>query len=367
MVDKDIFLARFTNLNYKTMATNMSIIGLMSGTSVDGLDIAYCQFDHKGNYSLVAAKTIPYPTEMKHRLKKCMLLGTLQLLELDADLGLFFGEKVNAFLKETKLPKPKAIASHGHTVFHNPAKKYSYQIGKGSHIAAATGIPVVCDFRSTDVAHGGQGAPLVPIGDDLLFGQYDYCLNLGGIANISFNQQKKRLAYDICACNLPVNILMATVGKEFDRNGNTGKKGEVIVPLLEALDSLDYYSRKAPKSLGREWIEEELMHYLKAYSNLPNVLRTYYDHISGQIAKNITKKGATVLVTGGGAHNNFLMQLIHQKSSAMLVSPQPEIIDFKEALIFAYLGYLRINHKANSLKTVTGAKQNSIGGCIYLG
>jgi anhydro-N-acetylmuramic acid kinase len=349
------------------MAAKMSIIGLMSGTSVDGLDVAYCHFVEVYKYELVAAKTFPYTAQLKHKLKNCMKLNSIQLLELDAELGSYFGAKVNEFLKQTGLKKPTAIASHGHTVFHNPINKYSHQIGKGSHIAALTGIPVVCDFRNTDVALGGQGAPLVPIGDKLLFKQYDYCLNLGGIANISYDYKGKRLAYDISPCNLPVNILMNKVGKEFDMNGATGKKGSIIPALLDVLNQLEFYTKKAPKSLGREWIEKELMHFLMAYDNLPNVLRTYYEHVATQISNHITKKEATVLVTGGGAHNEFLMQLIHQKSNAVIVSPPSSIIDFKEALIFAYLGYLRINHKVNSLKSVTGASKDSIGGCIYLG
>ncbi len=349
------------------MAAKISIIGLMSGTSVDGLDVAYCRFDAKHNYELVAAKTYPYPAHLKHKLRNCMALGNVQLLELDAELGAFFGERVNEFLKRSDLKKPDAIASHGHTVFHNPRKKYTLQIGKGSHIAAITGIPVVCDFRNTDIALGGQGAPLVPIGDKLLFGKYDYCLNLGGIANISYEHQGKRLAYDISPCNLPANMLMNGVGKEFDMNGARGKNGTIIAPLLDALNQLEFYKKKAPKSLGREWIQNELMHFLQAYNDLSNVLRTYYEHVATQISKHITKKGATVLITGGGARNTFLMQLIHQKSNAVIVSPQPQIIEFKEALIFAFLGYLRINHKVNSLKSVTGASKDSIGGCIYLG
>ncbi len=345
----------------------MSIIGLMSGTSVDGLDIAYCNFHAINKYELVKAKSYHYPSDLRSMLKNAMSLSTTQLLELNAELGLFFGEKVNQFLKESKLKRPDAIASHGHTVYHNPSKKYTLQIGKGSHIATKTSIPVVCDFRNNDVALGGQGAPLVPIGDELLFSEYDYCLNLGGIANISYKKNGVRQAFDISPCNLPANILMNGLGKEFDENGITGKKGKIIAPLVDLLNGLNYYKVKSPKSLGREWIENEIMPNLQAYGNIPNVLRTYYEHVSLQISKHISKKGATVLVTGGGAHNTFLMQLIHQKSNSILITPEPNLVDFKEALIFAYLGYLRINHKVNSLKSVTGASKDSIGGCIYIG
>ncbi|HYG53342.1 MAG TPA: anhydro-N-acetylmuramic acid kinase [Flavobacteriales bacterium] len=347
------------------MAKSYSIIGLMSGTSVDGLDVAYCRFGEKNSYTIVASKTYKYPDSLKNRLKNNMTLSTPDLLELDAELGYYFGYTVNKFLKEYRLPKPQAIASHGHTVYHNPGKSYTLQIGKGSHIAAVTGLTVVCDFRSTDVALGGQGAPLVPVGDQFLFAQYDYCLNLGGIANISVKQNNKRIAWDIGPCNLPVNVLMYTAGKEFDRNGETGKKGRLIPALLHALNRLPYYKKRAPKSLGREWIEKEIMPHLRAHKNVSNVLRTYYEHIAIQISAAIKTKGATVLVTGGGAHNKFLMQLIHQKTNAAIIAPQPEIIDFKEALIFAYLGYLRLHNKVNSLSSVTGAKKDSVGGAIY--
>jgi anhydro-N-acetylmuramic acid kinase len=348
------------------MAGTASMIGLMSGTSVDGLDIAYCLFGPKNEWEILAAQTVKYPPEMRKNLEACMRLNPVELTELDARLGLFFGNEVNKFLKRTGLPKPGAIASHGHTVFHNPAKQYTLQIGKGSHLAAVTGIKVVCDFRSTDVAHGGQGAPLVPIGDELLFGQYDYCLNLGGFANVSFNQKNKRVAFDVCPCNLPVNLLMQKQGKEFDRNGETGKKGKIIPSLLKKLEALPHYRKKGPKSLGREWVETEIMPLLAGDKNTANVLRTYYEHVAMQLARVISKKGATVLVTGGGTHNRFLMQLFHQKSNAVLVTPQPELIDFKEALVFAYLGYLRLNGKVNALKSVTGAKKDSIGGAVYV-
>lgn len=346
------------------MAKVTNIIGLMSGTSVDGLDLAYCSFDGKG-FSLKAVQAFSYPEDIQHKLMNNLQLSPAELFALDAELGYFFGKCVNTFLKKSKLPKPEAIASHGHTVYHDPQKHYSVQIGKGSHLAAVTGIPVIADFRNTDIAYGGQGAPLVPIGDELLFTDYDYCLNLGGIANVSYRQKNKRIAYDISPCNLPANLVMQRHGKAYDENGSMGLKGEVDPELLEQLNGLEYYHQKAPKSLGREWIERELMPLLKS-KHTPNVLRTYYESISSQIAQAIDKKGATVLVTGGGAHNRFLMRLISAKTSSILITPQHELIDFKEAIVFAFLGYRRIYHKANSLKTVTGASKDSIGGCIYL-
>lgn len=345
---------------------NQYMVGLMSGTSVDGLDLAFCRFGKKGGFDLLAAKTYPYEPHLNHLLKNNLGLGADQLFELDTTLGYFYGATVNRFLKEFKLPKPLAIASHGHTVYHNPAKNFTVQIGKGSHIAAVTGLPVVCDFRSNDVALGGQGAPLVPIGDELLFADYDYCLNLGGFANVSFRKGKKRLAYDIAPCNLPANIIMQSLGKEYDEDGATAAQGEIIPQLLQQLNSLPYYQKQPPKSLGREWVEAEVMPLLNAYTNKPNVLRTYYQHVAQKTGEALNKKGTTVLVTGGGAHNTFFMRLLQQQSNAMLITPGPGLINFKEAIVFAFLGYRRIHHQPNALKSVTGASKDSIGGCIYL-
>lgn len=349
------------------MKSHYQMIGLMSGTSVDGLDVAFCRFGARNKFELVAAKTYPYPNELRQRLQTAMTLSAVELAALDAELGLYFGKTVNDFLKKFKLKKPDAIASHGHTVFHDPLKNYSVQIGKGSHIAAVTNVPVVCDFRSTDVALGGQGAPLVPIGDEMLFSQYDYCLNLGGIANVSFKSKGKRIAYDISPCNLPVNMLMKKFGKEFDKDGQLGRSGKIIPGLLDALNQLKFYSQRPPRSLGREWVEREVMPLLNQNDSTTDVLRTYYEHIAIQIANQFKTKNSSVLVTGGGAYNTFLMQLIHQKSKVTIVTPEPSLIEFKEALIFAFLGYLRLNEKNNALKSVTGAKRDSVGGAIYSG
>ncbi len=337
----------------------------MSGTSVDGLDIAYCSFTGLKTYKIKAANTITYPKKLSSKLKNCLHLSSIDLALLDAELGYFIGHEVNKFLKKFNLIKPFAIASHGHTVFHHPKNNTTVQIGKGSHIAAKTGIKTICDFRSTDIALGGQGAPLVPIGDKNLFGNYDYCLNLGGIANVSFQKNKKRFAFDICPCNLPLNLLMNKIGKNYDKNGLFGKKGKIDANLLQKLNGLNYYGMKTPKSLGREWIEKELMPLLSG-NELTNVLRTYYEHIGLQIGKQLKNKNAKVLVTGGGAKNSFLINRIKQFSEAEIVLPETGLMDFKEALIFAYLGYLRTIEKPNALASVTGAKNNSICGAVYL-
>lgn len=350
----------------RQMAKDQYMIGIMSGTSVDGIDVACCRFGKGNRFELLAARTYPYAEDLKALLRNNLHLSSQELFALDARLGDLFGHTVKQFLKAHRLPRPMAIASHGHTVFHNPAQHYTVQIGKGSHIAAVTGLPVVCDFRSTDVALGGQGAPLVPIGDELLFRQYDYCLNLGGFANVSFRRSGKRVAYDLAPCNLPINIIMNALGSEFDWNGATAASGQLIPELLEKLDHLPFYDQKGPKSLGREWVENELMPLMNVYDNKANVLRTYYEHVTGKIGEALNRKGATVLVTGGGAHNIFFMRLLQRRSNAMLVTPDPGLIDFKEAVVFAFLGYRRIHHQVNALRSVTGAKKDSVGGCIYL-
>lgn len=344
----------------------------MSGTSLDGLDMAICEFKplKKGyKYRILAAKTIEYTDELSSQLKTIYKGNAYQLVKLNQEFGAFIGKSVAAFLKQKKI-KATAIASHGHTIFHQPKLGFSTQIGCGATIAANSGLTTVCDFRSLDVAFHGQGAPLVPIGDLLLFNEYDACLNLGGIANISFNNKSKsRLAFDICVCNMALNYLANKSGKSFDENGEMAKKGKVNFQLLKKLNSFDYYSKKGSKSLGFEWFEKHLLPILKGITknNLNDALATLTNHIATQIASTLkTNKLKSVFVTGGGAHNNYLIELIKQKTTCKIIIPNNQIINFKEALIFAFLGYLRLNKKTNTLKTVTGATQNSIAGAVYI-
>lgn len=343
------------------------VVGLMSGTSLDGLDICLTWFGEGENFDwrLERAETISYSEEWLEQLKSAEKCSGAELIRLDREYGNYLGEQVNLFLKSIPAEQqPAFVSSHGHTIFHRPDLGFTYQLGSGASLAATCGISVVNDFRSQDVALGGQGAPLVPIGDRLIFGEYDYCLNLGGFANISFEQAGKRIAFDICAVNYVLNRLAQREGKLFDENGTLAAKGKNIPELLAQLNALSFYKKSPPKSLGREWVEEIIFPLLSANEKTEDLLRTFMEHSAEQISAVCASRGK-MLVTGGGAHNGFLMELLREKCKAEIIVPDKKIVEFKEALIFALLGWLRWNGKTNVLAEVTGAKSDSCSGSIY--
>lgn len=341
----------------------------MSGTSLDGLDIAFCKFKKDGkkwSYKIKYAETVSYPQKLAKALANATELSGLNLALLHTELGTYIGKKTSSFIKKHGV-SADFISSHGHTVFHQPSRKFTLQIGNGAAIAVEAGLPVVCDFRTTDVALGGQGAPLVPIGDELLFGEYDYCLNLGGIANISYKMDNSRIAFDICAANMVLNFLANKKGLFYDENGKMASRGSVNKALLSALNKNEYFKQPAPKSLGKEWVVANQINLLeKSKLSVPDLMATVCEHIGFQIGKNI-RPNAKVLVTGGGAFNGFLLKKIthYLPSGAQLIVPDTNTINFKEAIIFGFLGVLRWAEKPNALQSVTGASRNSVGGCIY--
>jgi anhydro-N-acetylmuramic acid kinase len=357
------------NCTMKNTPKYTHVIGLMSGTSLDGLDIACCQFAPKNNgqydYSITVAETIPYSDEWKHRLSTLENASAYELVQADAELGKHFGNQVVIFVNKYNL-HPDLVASHGHTIFHRPELGFSTQIGNGNAIMATSYLPVIYDFRSLDVALGGQGAPLVPIGDQLLFPDYSFCLNLGGISNVSYNLAGKRLAYDISLCNIPLNYLSRLLGSEYDKDGNIARSGKINNPLLDDLNSLPYFSQAGPKSLGKEWFVNIFLPVLEQYSlSVQDRLRTVVEHVAFQITNNLENlpKGK-MLVTGGGAFNNFLIERMHQMSHHEIFIPDKLVVNYKEALIFAFLGFLRVNNLINTQASVTGACENSCGGSI---
>lgn len=348
------------------------VIGLMSGTSMDGLDIALCKFIHdegRWRYEILAAETISYSSSMESRLQKASGLSALDFSLLHVEYGEFLGLQCRDFLKRNHM-QADLIGSHGHTIFHQPEKKLSVQIGSGAAILAASRIETVCDFRSLDVALGGQGAPLVPIGDKLLFSEYDFCLNLGGIANISFDVDKKRRAYDICPCNIPLNTFATKIGFPYDEGGKSGASGILHQGLLEALNAYEYYQKGFPKSLGIEQIKAGFFPVFDKFNLSPyDNLRTLYEHIAIQIGKSILDSGikgnTRILISGGAAYNDFLINRIRNYSPAEVIIPDANTIEFKEALIFAFLGVLRKRNDVNCLHSVSGSSEDHSGGCIY--
>jgi len=351
------------------MKKEYKIIGLMSGTSLDGVDIALCKFDKKNeqwNFKITNAETISYSDIWKNKLKTAGNLPTIEFLLFHKEYGKYLGNLVKQFLEKNN-EKALYVASHGHTIFHQPEKSFTFQIGDGSEIAATAGISTISDFRSLDMAFGGNGAPLVPIGDEILFSQYDFCLNLGGFANISFNSNKRRIAFDICPVNIAINYLTMKINIPFDEDGKIAKSGKINFGLLEKLNNLDYYKNSYPKSLGREWFESNFLKIIESFSiSIEDKLRTVYEHISIQIVRVVGNYTAgKILISGGGAHNTFLIELFEKKLKKQIVIPEKEIIDFKEALIFAFLGLLRIENKANCLSSATGAKFDNCGGVVH--
>lgn len=344
------------------------VIGVMSGTSLDGLDIASCLFSktHKGwHWKIEAAETIDYPADWREKLEGSHLLSGEDLTLLDTTYGTYIGEEVSGFISRHRL-QADFISSHGHTVFHRPEKGFTLQIGHGTYIAVQANLPVIADYRTGDVALGGQGAPLVPIGDKLLFGEYAVCLNLGGFANISFDEKGIRKAGDICPVNIVLNTLAQKAGIPYDEDGRLGKSGTINHKLLKKLNNLPFYDLPFPRSLGREWVEDQILPLLaETPDSVANHLITIYEHITIQIAKYI-KPGSKVLITGGGAYNQFLMEKIREKTGIATETPSEELIKYKEALIFAFMGVLRSRNEINCLKTVTGAKSDSSQGTLFL-
>ncbi len=356
--------------------TEHKTIGIMSGTSLDGVDVAYCHFIEKGGsweFNIHQAETIEYSPGWKKRLNEAKDLSGSGLSILHTEYGRLLGSLARDFIKKHKLA-PDFIASHGHTVFHQPDRHFTFQIGSGAEIAALTGKTVVCDFRTTDVALGGQGAPLVPVGDELLFPGYGFCLNLGGFANISFNKNNQRIAFDICPANIVLNHLSNHLGMEFDKDGLLAASGTIDETLLGKLNHINYYSAKPPKSLGAEWLEEKFLPLLtESHANIPDQLRTVVEHITDQIGESVmqstTQKVYTsILITGGGAFNHFLIKRMRNKlENIEIIIPDKNLINYKEAMIFAFLGLLRILKQPNCLRSVTGASIDNIGGAVYLG
>lgn len=350
-------------------AKKYKVLGIMSGTSMDGVDLAFCHFaktDEIWQGEIIAAETIPYPSMWKEKLWKSYEMHGYLLVKTDMEYGHYLGKIAKEFLRRHRL-KPDFISSHGHTIFHNPSEGVTYQLGNGAAIAASANITTVSNFRTLDVALKGQGAPLVPIGDAILFANYDYCLNLGGFANVSFFWYKRRVAFDICPVNFVINKLANNLGYEYDHDGQLARQGKVIVPLLKTLNKIPYYQQSYPKSLGREWVEQSFLPHLESDHIDPlDALRTVYEHIAIQITRVFSGKPTKkVLVTGGGAHNKFLVELIMSRTNLKIEIPDPTIVDFKEAMIFAFLGVLRMREEYNCLSSVTGAKHDNVGGIIY--
>ncbi len=346
-----------------------NVVGVMSGTSLDGIDfvLANFNFDKGWRYKILTSDTVAYPTSWMLKLKDLVHLSNIELKALDKEYTTFLANEIKDFISKHKECPIDFVASHGHTAKHEPNNNFTYQIGNLPSLADILQHKVICDFRTQDVALGGQGAPLVPIGDRLLFGEYDYCLNLGGFSNISFEENNNRIAFDVCPVNIVLNHYATKLGFDYDNEGQLASEGNLITELYTQLNDLEYYKLEYPKSLGLEWVKEHVFPLTEnAYLTTKDVLRTLVEHIAYQIGQQFHDSNKNVLVTGGGAYNSFLMHRIKAFSASTLTIPNSDIVNYKEALVFAFLGVLKINNKVNCLKSVTGAQKDHSSGKIFI-
>lgn len=346
-----------------------NVIGVMSGTSLDGLDLVYVSFKFGDvwKFQIKTSETLEYDKIWQNTLKNLVKFSPSVLKAIDKDYTRYLGKQINNFIEKHQITELDFVSSHGHTALHKPDKGITYQIGNQSSLCKLLNKAVVCNFRVQDVELGGQGAPLVPIGDELLFNEYSYCLNLGGFANISFNKDRKRLAYDICPVNIVLNHYVVALGLNYDDKGFLASSGQVNESLLNKLNALDFYNQVYPKSLGLEWVQANIFPICDSFKlEVKDTLRTFVEHIAIQITSQVSNnQNGTVLITGGGVYNDFLMERIKSLSDSKIISPSKNIIEFKEALIFAFLGVLRLRNEINCLKSVTGASINHSSGNIF--
>ena len=347
-----------------------SVVGVMSGTSLDGIDVVYTQFelDNVWHFKMIHSETVAYNSDWEKILRNLVSYNATQLQQIDKDYTNYLSSIIKDFINKNNIKHIDAICSHGHTALHQPDRGITYQIGNMPTMATLLNETVVCDFRVQDVELGGQGAPLVPIGDKLLFSEYDFCLNLGGFANMSTKLNNNRIAYDICPVNIVLNHYTKLIGLDYDDGGKITATGSVNNELLNKLNSLAFYKEEYPKSLGLEWVNKNVFPLIDSFQlETKDILKTFVEHISIQIAKEINKKeNSSVLITGGGAYNHYLINTLKQHSQHKIIIPSNVFVEFKEALIFGFLGVLKLRNEINCLKSVTGARKDHSSGKIYL-
>jgi anhydro-N-acetylmuramic acid kinase len=353
-----------------------NVIGVMSGTSLDGVDLAHLHLtlkEGKWSYTILESETVPYAAEWVIQLKNAVDFSESQLATLNDDYTVLLSGIIKNFITTNAIIAIDAVCSHGHTILHQPQQGFTLQIGNLPQLASLISEKVVCDFRVQDVALGGQGAPLVPIGDRILFSDYDFCLNLGGFSNISFEERNKRIAFDISPVNTVLNFYSNQLGFAYDDKGSIARSGTIHQELLKALNALDYYKKSYPKSLGFEFVKEIVLPLMENYTiNTADKMRTFSEHIALQIGLALddfmvmASRPKKMLVTGGGAYNDFILERIgYYLPNMEIIVPDAKTLEFKEALIFGLLGVLKLRDEVNILSSVTGARENHSSGVIY--
>lgn len=347
-----------------------NLIGVMSGTSLDGVDLSHIKFrlkNNKWNFEILESETVGYSQSWINQLKSAVDYPETALEKLNQEYTTLLATIISTFIEKHKIENLDAVCSHGHTILHQPKNGFTLQIGNLPEIATLIHQTVVCDFRVQDVKLGGQGAPLVPIGDRILFSEYDYCINLGGFSNVSFEQNDKRIAFDISPVNTVLNYYANQLGLNYDDKGKISRTGKINTDLLTQLNSLDFYLQIFPKSLGFEFVKGTILPLIERFEiSVENKLRTFTEHVALQTALALPNKNGRMLATGGGAYNDFLVERIQSHLPKMeIIIPSPKVLEFKEALIFALLGVLKLRGEINVLSSVTGAKMNHSSGIVY--
>ena len=347
---------------------NFNVIGVMSGTSLDGVDIVYVKFtlNESWRFKIINSKTYKYADSTVDMLSDISKKNLEEIKEIDVVYSNKLAKIINEFIEEFSINKIDFVSSHGHTAIHDPSNLITYQIGNLSTLSTEINQKVICDFRVQDVKLGGEGAPLVPVGEKYLFQEYDSFINLGGFANISKHDGESLIAYDICPVNIILNNLSKKIGKDYDNKGSIASSGKLILNLYDQLQKLEYYQLDPPKSLGIEWVDKNMIPLINKYSDYPieDLLNTLSNHIANQISNNL-KDIDKALITGGGAYNDYLIDIISSKSDSEIIIPSKNIIEFKEALIFAFLGVLRYLNINNCYSSVTGASKDHCSGKIF--
>ena len=347
-----------------------NVIGVMSGTSLDGIDLARINFSIKNgkwSFEILENETVPYPVDWLNKLKVAVGFSSEELTKLNDDYTDYLGNVIKSFIDKYEILNLDAVCSHGHTILHQPQNGFTLQIGNLPKIAEICNLKVVCDFRVQDVKLGGQGAPLVPIGDRILFSEYDYCLNLGGFSNVSFESNNKRIAFDISPVNTVLNFYANKLGLDYDDKGKISKSGKINLELLNELNALDYYKKAFPKSLGFEFVKEIVLPLMENYSiSIEDKMLTFSEHVAFQTYLALPIKSGKLLITGGGAYNDFLIERMRfHLPNIEIIIPENKTLEFKEALIFALLGVLKLRNEINVLSSVTGAEMDHSSGIVY--
>ncbi|MBT8232454.1 MAG: hypothetical protein HKO66_07160 [Saprospiraceae bacterium] len=346
----------------------MRILGIMSGSSLDGIDMASVVFDDSADWSLESYTTIPIPNDLTEKLKRVVDMNAFEIAKVESDYSHFLSRIINQYIKSHKL-QVDYVSIHGHTVLHNVDISTSWQLLNGGLVASLVNKKVVCDFRNGDMALGGQGTPMAVIADRDLFKGHDYYINLGGIANVSYQKDGQWQAYDICPCNQVSNYFANQLGKPYDANGQLAKQGEVREELVGKLLEEEYIKKPHPKSIDNTWIKQYWIPIMESYQlSAVDNLATHHAFLVKLISKLITVKGVNIFITGGGAKNKQFISDLQSEllGRAEVIVPNDEIIDFKESILMAYMAYLRVNETANFIHSASGAHRDVIGGCVYM-